>query len=979
MGVPDIFGWSRPSSSTLVRPRSPMKYRPPSSSTVRPVRPGSPIKSRPPSGTAARPGIRQGSPHRMGKTLSVPARLGSLLKRVSTSSVTSHQSPLGLGEIWSSSTNMLGNNSKGMAWGESRAKQTESRQALLEMAMRRRREALDSDVMQKKANAAKAVALDRARIDEKQLQCKEKSLAEAQTRQDQERQLRRLFAPIPTPDKYLPVPWQGCDITARTIRKHSCQRSEHWANLDLDATCISVLSNLCYNFAQLLKPYREKESPDTEREAPSLTRPAFCRLLIDLNLTDSRGELLYHIALDVFDALSTQMPVKGCPTTAGLLTGIRVDEYDGCLIKLFSSLFTYISEDTGSMLTPNDLKSYVFGQLISTAEKKCRRRWRHICRHIALGKDIFKIPVVVQPPPTEKEKTLEEKSLVAVAKEIKVQSLVSTAISKFAGGRILNARRNSFRGKAGAVSANAGDRNAQAAEADNAKGGGDDCASVASSNFEERNLDEADPEATLYAHTCAVSKGEFLSNMLLEPEVLQMVWMFYSEFTTLFEVYCDESTDFLGNAVPVGGHMSHQAFLRFCIDFRLFPDLVDLNTFACLYQSAENSHEVSRSRIKRHMAKIPGHCQISQGSVVQLLQKIVAPGSKDLVVKPGDPLKVLAIDSMDIDSEAALLVTTKGKKVWAKLNEVISCEKSFFAKPCIEKEKGRDHSFRATWINKPFCEMSPAEQRSLTIISSFSEFVTSQKLRSKDFFSKFTDGDSSSLNVSDLMRGCTFMCLGGTLRTSVSTAPPSLEEVQELFTLIDTDGGGRLEYAELDLVIKLVQERKARNSRQENIFLKDTPDMTATELAARDFFVPLYKEMESRGWTAKDFMNQYDSDAGGELSGRELISAAKDLGLTMNENVVNNFDRALMLLDRDFNGALNTQELENILRFVRDSTLDGDAAASSIPNPFAAEVQQAEASAEKQKESMFRVFGLKAFIECLLKILSLACGDILSF
>eukprot|EP00930_Biecheleria_cincta_P088813 TRINITY_DN7806_c0_g1_i4.p1 TRINITY_DN7806_c0_g1~~TRINITY_DN7806_c0_g1_i4.p1 ORF type:complete len:526 (+),score=104.25 TRINITY_DN7806_c0_g1_i4:179-1579(+) len=264
--------------------------------------------------------------------------------------------------------------------------------------------------------------------------------------------------------------------------------------------------------------------------------------------------------------------------------------------------------------------------------------------------------------------------------------------------------------------------------------------------------------------------------------------------------------------------------------------------------------------------------------------------------------------------------------------------------------------------------MSPAEQRSLTIISSFSEFVTSQKLRSKDFFSKFTDGDSSSLNVSDLMRGCTFMCLGGTLRTSVSTAPPSLEEVQELFTLIDTDGGGRLEYAELDLVIKLVQERKARNSRQENIFLKDTPDMTATELAARDFFVPLYKEMESRGWTAKDFMNQYDSDAGGELSGRELISAAKDLGLTMNENVVNNFDRALMLLDRDFNGALNTQELENILRFVRDSTLDGDAAASSIPNPFAAEVQQAEASAEKQKESMFRVFGLKAFIECLLKI-----------
>lgn len=303
-----------------------------------------------------------------------------MLKRAATSPVKSHQSLFGLDESWASRSGTLDNNSnnskvgKAKSWGESQAKQTESRQAMLEMAMRRRREPLDSDIMLKKANAAKAVALDRARIDEEQIRSRTKSLAESQTRQDQERQLRRLFSPIPTPESFIPEPWRGCDVTSRYIRKHACQRPEHWANLDFDSTSFTLLSTVCHNFAQLLKPYRDKEGPESEREAPLLTRPAFCRLLIDLNLTDSRGELIYHIALDMFDAISTQVSVRGCPMTAGSLPGIRVDEYDDGIVKLFTSLFSWILDDSQGVLTPHDLKSHVFNHLIPSAEKKYRRR-----------------------------------------------------------------------------------------------------------------------------------------------------------------------------------------------------------------------------------------------------------------------------------------------------------------------------------------------------------------------------------------------------------------------------------------------------------------------------------------------------------------------------------------------------------------------------------------------------------------------------
>lgn len=100
-------------------------------------------------------------------------------------------------------------------------------------------------------------------------------------------------------------------------------------------------------------------------------------------------------------------------------------------------------------------------------------------------------------------------------------------------------------------------------------------------------LEEPSPEAQapgssqLYGHTFAVLKGELLMSQMLEPEVMHFVSEFGDLFTTMFNAYCD--TPVMGETT----HMTLTGFLRFCNDFRLFPEQVDFQTILWLYETAE--------------------------------------------------------------------------------------------------------------------------------------------------------------------------------------------------------------------------------------------------------------------------------------------------------------------------------------------------------------------------------------------------------
>ncbi|CAJ1374337.1 unnamed protein product [Effrenium voratum] len=159
-----------------------------------------------------------------------------------------------------------------------------------------------------------------------------------------------------------------------------------------------------------------------------------------------------------------------------------------------------------------------------------------------------------------------------------------------------------------------------------------------------------------------------------------------------------------------------------------------------------------------------------------------------------------------------------------------------------------------------------------------------------------------------------FMSLEGSLRTSVTSPAPSLEEVEQLFKLIDADGDGSLDYMELDIVMKTVQERKSKQNRASNFFVKDEAEMTELEKIALHYFVPLWNYMEAHRWTVKDFFAKFDRASHGYLSFRELREAGKELGFTCKYE---KFDRALMLLDANLDGALSNEELQRVMNFVK--------------------------------------------------------------
>lgn len=411
--------------------------------------------------------------------------------------------------------------------------------------------------------------------------------------------------------------------------------------------------------------------------------------------------------------------------------------------------------------------------------------------------------------------------------------------------------------------------------------------------------------------------------------------------------------------------MSNEAFLQFCIDFQLFPQIIDFNSLNCYYQSAESIIEITREEIKRCTHKDEKQASFQVGDVVEL-PSFLKGGKKGGKVKPGDPLKVIAVDCSDVDAEAVLVMTARLKKLWVKMGAIKKAEKNFVSS---DKAKATAKvASKATWINKSFEEMSDQEKRSLTILSSFADYMTSRKVRAKDFFSKFDESGDGQIDSEELMKGITFMSMSGSLRTSVSSPPPSFEDVQRLFNLIDADGDGTLDYVELDIVMKTVQERKSKQNRGANFFVKDDAELTELEQVAINYFIPLWNYMEAHKWTVKDIFSKFDKLGKGFFSFRELRVIGEELGFTCKYE---KFDRAMMLVDGNLDGAMSYEELVKVLGFVKvrmDLLFRREQdKKEELKNPFVTKVAE-QTKTDNEKNYKIACFGLKAFIESLLRI-----------
>jgi len=100
-----------------------------------------------------------------------------------------------------------------------------------------------------------------------------------------------------------------------------------------------------------------------------------------------------------------------------------------------------------------------------------------------------------------------------------------------------------------------------------------------------------------------------LRNILLEPDVIHVLLRFDDVFKRLFTAYCDEEQVVmsppgapLGEQAHVLQHMTFSAFLRFCMDFSLFPSLCSFEELWGIYLRADGL-QPCRAKVKERMRR----------------------------------------------------------------------------------------------------------------------------------------------------------------------------------------------------------------------------------------------------------------------------------------------------------------------------------------------------------------------------------------
>eukprot|EP00913_Durusdinium_trenchii_P026451 g24817.t1 len=416
----------------------------------------------------------------------------------------------------------------------------------------------------------------------------------ARRRLDVERQLKRILCPIPEPHLHVPAYFQNLSVDfsgKAAIRQRAkpggSGKTEPVVFVEIDGSHQLELMHLCSQFHALTRPF-----PHTgESEIAILTRPAFCRMLVELTIADSAGHVMFHVAVEVFDSVAAPYMLKGSPLTSATVLGVPLDDHGDRVNK--------------SGVTPDEFKLHLVDCLLPHAERKLRRRQKHIDSQLAYGKELCCLHSREGSRASSRLRASFAPADENEAKEFEVDDLPSRDQAYRTDH--YNIRRSWI--WSDGLSAHSED------EDDDGEG--------------------QTEEDALYAHTCMVSKGEYLTSMFLEPEIIQLIWMYFDKFAYLFNVYLDTPTNFL-----------------------LTPAAQD--------------------------------------------------GKKGGKVKPGDPLKVIAVDCSDVDAEAVLVMTARLKKLWVKMGAIKKAEKNFVSS---DKAKATAKvASKATWINKSFEEMSDQEK-----------------------------------------------------------------------------------------------------------------------------------------------------------------------------------------------------------------------------------------------------------------------------
>lgn len=810
--------------------------------------------------------------------------------------------------------------------------------------------------LEKKQNAQNALARDRASTrDHIAANSEEPHVRAWREGQVDSRQWEYLLAPIEKPKDHVPEPFlsQGLPTGLPPIPPVKLPKISILTEPEAE-----TIIRVCGAFSALVRPH---VPPGEDPGVTLFTRPSLCRLILALRIESANGYPVFHRIVRLFDGYAEPLVLKGCPMTSGTVNGLvlsaqrnnrPVPAHELPIAKFFAAMLIELAEELRGSRSSDEqlavLKEQLFTSKLPSAESQARHRLRVLRKVMSRGRDAVTVPYVSTDEGGE-PKEANSRKVQSPSNAKQGHCDLSLGRAEAPSGTPSRIQRNLSELKEQSMKGSDTNVDSDPQSCRSSVSSNDDASTTASEGITEP-LETMCIEDALVAHTFTVSKGELLTSMLLEPELLVIVLMFDKMFSCLFEAYSDTSTTFLGHSEWSGGHMSYAAFMQCCIDFGLFPKIVDFCTLQKIYCCAESALPVDVEEIHKVMQRRRSMCPFYEGDVVEL-----GPGVNDatggLQHGHGQCGKILDVD-VNGEPMAARLLLPSGKKRWYRCCELVKSSQTFVLE--LETEREKELPVGVSWIHCDLSDMSELELRTLSILAAVDEWILERRVRCRDVFGMVDKDGTGDIGPKEIFMGIQLMSLD---------SPPTYEEVEAMMPLLDADHSGEVNMKELDMALLAVRERKGRHRKSENLFLKGREEMTPVELAAEQFFVPLESVLQASRMTAREFLMNFDADGNGSLSFDELLTVGGRFGITIPN--VDMFKRALMLVDPNIDGNISISELERVLHLVREASRVKQLEPNEMKNPFLF-CMPGQGTMEYGPNA--RIFGKKAFSECLLKI-----------
>lgn len=270
------------------------------------------------------------------------------------------------------------------------------------------------------------------------------------------------------------------------------------------------------------------------------------------------------------------------------------------------------------------------------------------------------------------------------------------------------------------------------------------------------------------------------------------------------------------------------------------------------------------------------------------------------------------------------------------------------------------------WLVKGFENMSSEEAMSASILWAMSEWIEGHRIRLKDVFFFLDEDGTGTISLSEFETGTDFMCFDD---------PPSTEDLIQLMRLVLSPAADPVpaDKLEVDLTLlgsalQAIAKMRDHRNRATNCFLKDFRKMTRMESNACVFLSAVLSVLDVRQISADEFFDELDTDGSGEISHKEMADAAyKKIKMCGISSSAVSVEGPLEMLDANQDGSISRREFTTVIDQVRQAR-DLKNLYDEMKHPIFL------SSSASENLGSGKVFGLQAFIECMLKIAFIHLG-----